>query len=317
MSVVVPARNAEATLAGCLASIARASGDLCVEVLVADNGSVDGTAAVAAAAGARVVSLPGMRVSALRSRAAADTSGRILAFIDADHEIGADWFRLAIQRLDETGVGAAGAAYLAPSPGTWVQRLYDLLRRRPEGVHDAAWLPSGNLAVTRRVFEEVNGFDPRLESCEDVDFCRRVRARGYRLVSDSRLESVHHGDPATLRDLFRGELWRGRDTLMGLRPPVQVRDLPSTLYPVLTLGLIAAGLLLVPLGVLIGWWPLGAVGIMLAAIPLPRMAIIVRRGRLRPPRDWARAYALSAVYELARALALVMRAGHEVRRGEG
>jgi hypothetical protein len=58
----------------------------------------------------------------------------------------------------------------------------------------------------------------------------------------------HFGDPATLGELFRGELWRGRDNLrVSLRGPVDWRDLPSVIVPLLWLtsmltALVALGL---------------------------------------------------------------------------
>ena len=53
---------------------------------------------------------------------------------------------------------------------------------RPRDQRDADWLGSGNLAVSRTAFELVGGFDTSLETCEDVDFCHRLRAKGQRVV---------------------------------------------------------------------------------------------------------------------------------------
>lgn len=50
ISVLIPVKNEEANLAACLASVA-----FCDEVVVVDSGSTDGTRAIAASAGARVV----------------------------------------------------------------------------------------------------------------------------------------------------------------------------------------------------------------------------------------------------------------------
>jgi GT2 family glycosyltransferase len=77
--------------------------------------------------------------------------------------------------------------------------MYDGFRARAAGVQQVDWLGSGSLAVWRDVFERVGGFDSRLETCEDVDFCQRLRRSGYGLWSDDRLRSVHLGDPRTIR----------------------------------------------------------------------------------------------------------------------
>ena len=105
---------------------------------------------------------------------------------------------------------------------------------------DVEWLGAGNLAVRRTVFEHVGGFDERLEACEDVQLCHSVRRAGYRVVSEPGMDSVHHGDPRTLSDLFFGELWRGRDNLrVSLRGPWTLRTVPSALLPVAGLGCVA------------------------------------------------------------------------------
>jgi GT2 family glycosyltransferase len=133
-------------------------------------------------------------------------------------------------------VGAVGAPYEAPRDGTWVQRTYDLLRRRRTGLHEVEWLGSGNLAVWRRSFDAIGGFDTTLQTCEDVDFCRRLRSDGTRILESGRLRSVHLGDPSTVSELFRGELWRGRDNLRAsLRGTVRLRELPSIIVPVVHL----------------------------------------------------------------------------------
>lgn len=99
--------------------------------------------------------------------------------------------------------------------------MYDRLRRHQGGVRDTGWLPSGNLVVRTEVFRQLGGFDTSLETCEDVDLCQRLVAGGGRLMETDRMHSTHFGDPATLRALFFGELWRGRDNLkVSLRGPL-------------------------------------------------------------------------------------------------
>jgi glycosyltransferase involved in cell wall biosynthesis len=250
VSFIVPVRNDAARLDACLRSIRR-NGP--VEIIVADNGSTDGSVDVARRHGARVIVHADLRVSQLRNRAAESASGEVLAFVDADNEIVPGWTSAALDTLQSGGIGAVGAPYQPPSDGTWVQRAYGCLRGNARGRQDVAWLGSGNLAVTRKTFEALRGFDAALNTCEDVDLCGRIRASGLRVVSDARMESVHHGDPRTLTELFKGELWRGRDNLrVSLRKPLSIAALPSALIPVVDivmLGVAMAGLV----GALLVW----------------------------------------------------------------
>jgi hypothetical protein len=271
---------------------------------------------VARAAGARVLALPGLRVGELRNRAAAAARGQILAFVDADNEIVHDWIPAAIDALADPAVAAVGAPYHSPTPGTWVQRCYDRLRRHPTRRERVDWLGSGNMAVRRAAFEQVGGFDATLETCEDVDLCRKLRAGGYALLADHRMRNVHHGDPRTLRQVFSGELWRGRDNIrVSLRPPISGRTLLSAAIPVANL-LAAALLLSVGVAGLVGW-P-GPAGPIAAAAGLFPLAVIALRASLMTPAtrltDWPKACAVAAAYEAGRALAVAGRFGYRRRR---
>jgi hypothetical protein len=175
-------------------------------------------------------------------------------------------------------------------------------------------LGSGNLVVRRRAFESVGGFNENLEASEDVDLCRRLVDAGWKLVGDERLYNVHHGDPATLKQLFRGELWRGRDNLgVSLRAGLTLRSLPGVLFPIIQLGAMAlflAGLA----GAGMDWFPLSWLGLAALLVTLLlRTAVIARRGHRSSPRFLLEALAVAAAYDGARALSLVWRAPHHRR----
>ncbi len=316
VSFIVPVRNDAERLARCLASIrANRYPSEAIELLVADNGSTDESANVARAAGARVLSLPQLRVGELRNRAAAVAESEILAFIDADNEIVPEWIGAAVSSLAEDRVVAVGAPYWPPTPATWVQRLYDRLRRHPQGLEPVEWLGSGNLAVRREAFNAVGGFDTSLETCEDVDLCRKLHAAGGTLLADHRLRNVHHGDPSTLTHVFFGELWRGRDNVrVSLRAPRSWRTLASAAIPVAVLIAIVAAVAGAFAGVLtasrigLGLASLAALGLVgLVASRATRMA----SGRTA---EWPQAFAVAAAYELGRAFALTAPFTHARRR---
>lgn len=313
VSFIIPVQDDAARLRRCLESVSRNAypADL-VEVVVIENGSRDGSGRVALEAGARLLTCSGICVAELRNRGAAAARGEVLAFIDADHEIDPGWMARAVEGLDRPEVGAVGAQYLPPPSGTWVQNAFDALRGHQPGLCEVEWLASGNLAVRRADFERVGGFDTTLESCEDFDLCQRLRSSGLRVMSDDRLRSVHFGDPATLRALFRAELWRGRDNLRaGLRGPVTLRGLPSLVIPVLDLACLVlgcCGLLSPPSGLLLAAGAPLAIG----ALAALRASLMLSR---RPDGVGAvQAFAVACVYDLARALALVYRAPHPRKR---
>jgi glycosyltransferase involved in cell wall biosynthesis len=84
ISVIVPAFNAKATLAETLASIAAQSLQP-LEVIVVDDGSIDGTAAVARSSGmARVISQANGGVAVAFNTGVAAAQGDYVTFLDAD-----------------------------------------------------------------------------------------------------------------------------------------------------------------------------------------------------------------------------------------
>jgi len=234
----------------------------------------------------------------------------MLAFVDADHEVFPGWFEAAVEVLADEHVGAVGATCLPPSAGTWVQRMYGRLRGRSAGRADVEWLGSGNLVVRRTAFDQVAGFDETLRVCEDVDFCHRLRLAGWRLVSDDRLKNVHHGDPSTLKDLFRGELWRGRDNLRVSLRYLTLRGLPSLAIPLIDLTAMVALLLGLALWRLSALWvAAGMIGVIIGLAVLRALRMIAADG----PRGFVavvQALLVAGTYDTARALALVVRAKH-------
>jgi glycosyltransferase involved in cell wall biosynthesis len=83
LSVVIPTRNERAAIAHVLSDL---PADLVTEVIVVDNGSTDGTAEIAAAMGARVISEPrrGYGQACLTGLACANAPD-IVVFLDGDY----------------------------------------------------------------------------------------------------------------------------------------------------------------------------------------------------------------------------------------
>jgi GT2 family glycosyltransferase len=319
VSFVVPVRNDAQRLETCLKSIRlNGHGSHQIEIIVVDNGSTDDSAAVARRYGAEVLGIETARVAELRNQGARRASADVLAFIDADNEIAAGWVYAALECLHLPNAAVVGALYQPPVDGTWVQRTYGHLRGIPDGQHDIDWLGSGNLAVSRTAFESVGGFDTTLETCEDVDFCHRIRARGLRVISDARLKSIHHGDPKTLQEVFSSERWRGRDNLrVSFRRPITWSAVPSAVLPIVqgvALAVGVAGAVAALVNVSAGLLLLAASLLFFAASTCLRVIRAALRARPRQAVGMLAVFIVASVFDVARALALVSRAPHRTVR---
>jgi len=310
VSIIIPAKNEETMVPRLLGSISRLNypADR-IEVILVDNGSTDSTIALAEAAGARVLSTPVGTIAHLRNTGVTQSTGEVLAFLDADMEVFPDWLASAVEKLADPGVGAVGGLLHIPQDTTWVEKTwFKHVSLRPRH-GKVAWLGSGNLLMRRDLFQEVGGWDATLETCEDLDLCDRIKA-DYDLYHLETVAAVHHGGVKTLGELFRKELWRGKDTANRLakvwRSP---RELQSFLFPLLhglaLIGLIWALLSGSPL------WPAFVVGGVL--FPLLRTLMGLRAHR--DPRDIPSFFVVWFAYYTARAMAPLLRRGAMKRRG--
>ena len=202
-SVVVAARDAAATLPACLASL-RALDYPAVEVIVVDDGSRDGTAAVAARHGAAVVNSGGLGAAAARNAGAASATGAILAFTDADCTVDPGWLTTLSGALSQPGVAAAGGPQhnaFPPAPGpvnAAIEAFFGMAsivadytrrdRRAREVPHNA----SCNSAYWHGAFDQVGGFTPGLWPGEDVDLDYRLRRAGHRCYYVPGAVVTHH-----------------------------------------------------------------------------------------------------------------------------
>ena len=313
VSVVIPAKNEAASLPSLLRSLHGLDfpADR-LELIVVDHGSRDATATVAAAAGARVLPHAGGTVAAARNAGARAARGGVLAFLDADCSVAPDWLTRALSHFEDPTVGAAGSYYTIPlDRPTWVRRV---LHAQAEGLPadgDATWVPAGNFVVRRDVFWKAGAFDEALTTCEDVDLCVRL-TRTHRVVNDRRIRCLHHGEPASLRELFRKELWRGRDNVAGaFRHGLTWREVPSLLLPfafLLALLTLATSPLL---AAVLGRAPAGLALAALAIACVPVLAIAgAISGRARRPGAFLPALPVAACYLAARGLAPLRRWKH-------
>jgi glycosyltransferase involved in cell wall biosynthesis len=185
LSFIVPAYNEELELPATLAAIraAAAANSEPFEIVVANDGSTDATAAVAAAAGARVVTIHRRQIAAARNAGAREARGDILFFVDADTRISPAHVK------GGRGVLAAGCAGggarvttdgFVPLWGRVFIRVFSVF------YFTAANLGAGAfLFTTRENFDRAGGFDEELFAGEEIYFSQALKKLGrFRVLAD-------------------------------------------------------------------------------------------------------------------------------------
>lgn len=215
LSVVVPALNAEGTIQRQLAALERQRWDEPWEIVIADNGSTDGTRELVEAMGdrlrrLRVVDASGTRgVAYARNRGVEAAAGELLAFCDADDEVDDGWLAALGAALgNHSFVGANQSVEKLNDP--WLANTWEALE--PDGLRRFRFPPylpytgGGCLAIRRDLHDAVGGFDESLPACEDDDYCLRVQLAGHQLVPVPEA-CVHVRLPSSARALFRQGRW--------------------------------------------------------------------------------------------------------------
>jgi cellulose synthase/poly-beta-1,6-N-acetylglucosamine synthase-like glycosyltransferase len=197
LSVIVPVRDAAVQLEDCLTALARCEGPP-REVIVVDDGSRDDPAAVAAAHGARLVRTAGEGPAAARNAGARAARGELLFFLDADCRAQPSTLTTATRALDRPPAADAvfGSYDDEPAAPGVVSQFKNLHHHwvHQQGEEEAGTFWSGCGVVRRAAFEAVGGFDAgrfRVPSIEDVELGRRLRAAGYRIRLEKRLQVKH------------------------------------------------------------------------------------------------------------------------------
>lgn len=173
LTVVIPARDAAATLPGAIASIAERAEAL-LEIVVVDDRSTDATAQVAGAADPRVRVIEGRGVgpAAARNDGVRAARGALVGFLDADDE----WLAAAPDLRRRLLVDAADR-----EPERAVVAIGPTIVRR-EGV-DAppAILRSSGEALLPRTLALAHPFDESLLRGEDLEWFLRLADAGVQL----------------------------------------------------------------------------------------------------------------------------------------
>lgn len=196
ISFVVPAYNEEKLLGATLASIhaaAKAVGET-YEIVVSDDGSTDATAAIATAAGAKVVSVAHRQISRTRNSGARASSGGYIIFVDADTTVDEVVVRAAVDAMKAGAIGGGATVRFDEGP-PWVKRAMVLITPL---FRAAKWAAGCFVFCTREGFEKSGGFSEEHFAGEEIWFSQALKRHGrFVVVSPSVVTSARKAAGST------------------------------------------------------------------------------------------------------------------------
>lgn len=251
VSVIIPVCNGGSAFRQCLSSVTRAVPSPS-EIVVVDDGSTDGSAAVAEEFGARVLVL-GARGGPARARnaGARAATGDVLFFVDADVVLPRDAVGQVAQGFaDMPQVAALFGSYDdAPAAANFLSQFKNLSHHyfHQTSSEEACSFWGACGAIRREVFAAMGGFDEtyRVPCVEDIELGYRLKKAGHRIRLCKSLQ-VQHLKVWTAASLLRTDLF-GRAlpwTELILRHPEMAKGLnlglASRLSVLAAYGLVAA-----------------------------------------------------------------------------
>jgi cellulose synthase/poly-beta-1,6-N-acetylglucosamine synthase-like glycosyltransferase/peptidoglycan/xylan/chitin deacetylase (PgdA/CDA1 family) len=212
VSVIVPAHNEEAGIEAALQSLLRTSYPM--EIIVVDDGSTDGTAAVVerySLFGVRLIRQENAGKPAALNTGIAQARGNLIALMDGDTIFEPDAIPLLAQPFSDPGIGAvcgnAKVGNRAGLLGRWQHIEYVVGFNLDRRLYDLAGcmttVPGAIGAFRREALADVGGVsDDTL--AEDTDLTMALLRAGWRVVYEEKAIAWTEA-PASL-----GQLWRQR-----------------------------------------------------------------------------------------------------------
>jgi glycosyltransferase involved in cell wall biosynthesis len=184
VSVIVPFRNAAPYLRDQLESLANQEFAGTWEVVAVDNGSSDGSRAIAETFKERlnlrvVEALTKRGAGHARNVGVRHSSGRKLIFVDADDEVAPGYLSAMASALDANDFVTSTFDDRTLNP-EWVRFAHGPVWREDPLVDHFGVLPSagGSIGISRSVFEAVGGFPEDLLRMQDIGFSWEVQFAG-------------------------------------------------------------------------------------------------------------------------------------------
>lgn len=218
VSIIIPIKDKIDLLKKCLESLRLKTTYRNYEIIIVDNNSSEpNTLQYLSGLEEKIIPYPDeFNFSKINNLASSRAEGACLVFLNNDTEIlSPDWLESLLEQSQRPEVGAVGCKLLYPNRS--IQHAGVILRMSPDqetgvaghifnnlpecdpgyfglanSLRNYSAVTGAAMMVRRTVFEQVGGFEEKLSVCyNDVDFCLRLREKGYLIVYTPYAELIH------------------------------------------------------------------------------------------------------------------------------
>ena len=206
VSFVIPAHNESLFLKATLDRLHRSANalELNYEVIVVDDASTDDTAAIAAANGARPISVDLRNIGAVRNAGAKEAVYTCLFFLDADTLLPEETLNQSLDAICKGAAGGGAHVVIDRIDGIpWFKlMLYYAVRLVWQTI--GGWAAGCFMYCRRDLFEHFGGFDENYFAAEELFFSRAVKKFGkFRVVRHPVITSSRKFYSHTTKELLR------------------------------------------------------------------------------------------------------------------
>lgn len=210
VSIVLPVFNEERYLELCLKTLRQIKYPKeKYEIITVDNGSTDDSLCIAKQYADKALFLPDANVGAVRNFGVKHAGGEILVFLDSDCLVPENWLHLGIDLLLAKDKHVYGGNLNLREHPYWVEKFW-LLNCQNDKMpqHD---LLGSCIFIRKDAFLDTGQFDESVTSGEDSALSNTLVSLGYKVIIDSRLGVVHLGNPTTVIDFVKRQIWHSEN----------------------------------------------------------------------------------------------------------
>ncbi|MFZ4115381.1 MAG: glycosyltransferase family 2 protein [Chthoniobacterales bacterium] len=250
VSIIIPNRDQKKLLQSCVESIQTKTDYPDYEILIADNDSQDLDLLAyyreqSSKKKIRVIKIPGpFNYSSINNRAVREARGEVLLLLNNDVEvIHPSWLHEMVSHAIRPEIGAVGALLYYPDGriqhagvvlgiagsmkvngvaghiGKYFSGEEPVAGNRMRVVQNFSAVTGACLAVRKKLYEEVGGMDEQTlpVSFNDVDFCLKLHAAGYRNLWTPFAKLIHHESKSRKSDNTPAKRKRFRQEIAVMR----------------------------------------------------------------------------------------------------